>query len=987
MTTFDKIGQKYKNFEVKRVVDLPEIRCRLIELEHEPTGAQVMHIDNDDPENVFCLSFQTVPDSSNGVAHVLEHTVLCGSEKFPVKDPFFAMTRRSLNTFMNAFTGADFTCYPAASQVPKDFYNLLEVYLDAVFNPNLKKLSFMQEGHRLEFETPTDSSSPLEYKGIVFNEMKGAMSTPDSRMNEAVDEALFPEITYGFNSGGDPKIIPELTYQQLLDFHAKYYHPSRCLFFFYGNIPLEKHLDFIEKHALKGIEKKEPLPLIPKQPKFSKPKKNVIGYPFAAEEDPNERSLITFSWLTCHILEQEELLALSILCIVLLSTDASPLKKVLLKSGFCKQVSAHLSDDMSEIPLLITLRGCNAENVEVLEQVILNTLNEIYKNGVPEDLIENAIHQVEFHRSEIAGDSYPYGLSLFLRAGLLKQHGGKPEDILMVHSLCNQLRKRFREDKTYLTSLIQKHLLFNRHFVCVVAKPDKELALKEMEEEKKTLEKKQKGLNEKQKNEIVEKTQELARFQEEQEHVNLDVLPKVTLDDVSKHSVDYPLTAENAGNLKIYRHSCFTNGIVYANLVFPIPAIEEKDLPLLNLFTICMPQMGCGGRSYAENLEYIQANTGGVGTSKTINVQAHDFNTFYPYFNVQSKALYRNVDKLFPLLQDMVSSTNFTDLPRLKEVIVKHFTALESTLNQYALRYAMNLAASGISMSARVGNAWGGLEYYYFAKKIVENFDDQAKNLVEQLQKLQKQVLCLEEPHLVITCDNAMYDTLKQEKFFGLQEITTKPYQPWKSTYSLPEVPLQGRIIASPVAFTSKIFKTLSYAHEDTPALNVAAHLFDNLTLHPRIREQGGAYGGGAANHALVGNFAFYAYRDPNISSTLSAFEEAVEKVINDDFKDSDLGEAKLEIIQGLDSPTSPGSRGNVAYGWLREGKTLEMRQTFRDRLLSLTRKDVVDAVKNHIQEQADSGCTVVFAGKELLEKENDVLISQGKEPLQILSV
>ncbi|MFQ5730013.1 MAG: insulinase family protein, partial [Waddliaceae bacterium] len=316
---FDRVEKKYKQFKITRIVDLSGIKCTLRELVHIPTGAQVMHIKNDDSENVFCLSFQTVLDSSNGVAHILEHSVLCGSEKFPVKDPFFAMTRRSLNTFMNAFTGADFTCYPAASQVSKDFYNLLEVYLDAVFKPNLRELSFMQEGHHLEFANPADPSTPLEFKGVVFNEMKGAMSTPDSRLSEALDETLFPDITYGYNSGGDPKIIPQLTYQQLLDFHAQYYHPSRCLFFFYGNLPLEGHLDFIEEHVLKGVKKKESLPTISDQSRFTAPRRKTVGYPFPAEDDPHEKTLITFSWLTCHILEQEELLALNILSLVLLS--------------------------------------------------------------------------------------------------------------------------------------------------------------------------------------------------------------------------------------------------------------------------------------------------------------------------------------------------------------------------------------------------------------------------------------------------------------------------------------------------------------------------------------------------------------------------------------------------------------------------------------------------------------------------------------------
>jgi Zn-dependent M16 (insulinase) family peptidase len=257
-----------------------------------------MHIATEDPENLFCLSFQTIPDTSNGVAHILEHTVLCGSQKFPVKDPFFAMNRRSLNTFMNALTGADFTCYPAASQVPKDFYNLLEVYLDAVFHPDLKELSFLQEGHRLEFTNPADPQSPLEYKGIVYNEMKGALSSSSARLAEAINQSLFPDVTYGINSGGDPKDIPKLSYKELKEFHQKFYHPSRCLFFFYGNMPLESHLDFIAKHTLDQTEKQPPLPPLPLQPRFKEPVYRTLSYPIAPEEDPTDKALIGLTWLT-----------------------------------------------------------------------------------------------------------------------------------------------------------------------------------------------------------------------------------------------------------------------------------------------------------------------------------------------------------------------------------------------------------------------------------------------------------------------------------------------------------------------------------------------------------------------------------------------------------------------------------------------------------------------------------------------------------------
>jgi hypothetical protein len=556
-----------------------------------------MHIAADDPENMFCLSFQTIPTKSDGVAHILEHTVLCGSEKYPVKDPFFAMQRRSLNTFMNAFTGPDFTCYPAASQVPKDFYNLLEVYLDAVFHPNLNELSFLQEGHRLEFTIPEDPSSPLENKGIVFNEMKGALTSPSSRLNELISQSLFPDLTYGINSGGDPKVITKLTYNELCDFHHTYYHPSRCLFFFYGNIPLEHHLDFINEKVLKSIKNPlQSLPPLPLQPRFTQPRELTRYYPTSDEKDTEDKAIIAFGWLTCHILDQEELLALNILEIILMDTDASPLKMALLKSGYCKQASSYIEMEISEIPWILTLKGCREEDADNLDRIIKHTLSSIVEEGIPLSHVENAIHQLEFFRSEITGDHSPFGLALFMRSALLKQHGGDPQDGLYIHTLFDIVRKRNLEDPQYLTGLIKKYLIDNTHRVRITLLPDQNLAAKENDEEREVLNAIQSKLTEREKQHLVDQAKRLKEFQHLQEDNDLDILPKVSVDDIPKMARQIPLSHTIGKNIEIYHHACFTNEIVYADMFFTLPNLAEKALPYIRLMTTLMAQMGCHGR-------------------------------------------------------------------------------------------------------------------------------------------------------------------------------------------------------------------------------------------------------------------------------------------------------------------------------------------------------------------------------------------------------
>lgn len=980
MTHFNTLNSLYKDFKVTRIVPLPELQCILRELLHLPTGAKVLHIENDDPENVFCLSFQTLPSKSNGVAHILEHIVLCGSKKFPIKDPFFAMNRRSLNTFMNALTGSDFTCYPAATQTPQDFYNLLEVYIDAVFHPILDEMSMKQEGHRIEFEVPDDPTTPLTYRGIVFNEMKGALNSGDARMQEALLKEMFTDLTYGINSGGDPKNIPELTYQELLDFHQTYYQPSRCLFFFYGNMPLEKHLDFIQEYALKDALPLEPLPLIPLQRRFLEPKRLSLPYPVSAAEPTKDKTIISFGWLTCHSLEQETCLALGILEVILLDTDASPLKKALLKSGLCKQVSSFIDSDISEIPLIIQLKGCNPDNADALEKIIRHTLQEVIDEGIPEQAIENAIHQYEFHRSEITGDYYPFGLTLFMRSGLLLQHGGKPEQGLIIHSLFDGIRKKSKENPTYFTGLLKKWIIDNSHFVRLSLLPDTELERHEQEEEKERLQKVKSTLNPEEIVALTKEAKALKAFQDDQETNDLDVLPKVSLNDIPKKARHIPLIEESHKHLNIYHHDCFTNDIDYADIFFELPHLTQKELMYARLLTVILTQVGANDRSYEETLDEIQANTGGVNSFLTLHIQASDHNQFSPSIALRGKALHRKTKHLFPLLYDFITSPNFSDRKRLKEIISKHYTALNSSLNQGALKYAINLSASGLTLPSYIANLWYGLDYYHFIRDLSENFASHL-DLIEILEKLVKKLFNQGPPDLVMACNKKEFEQLKSHHFYDFVKLKTENKKPWGHDLHLPSIASQGRIISSPVAFIGKVFTTVSYAHPDAPALNLSSFLFDNLTLHRKIREEGGAYGGGAVSNVLSGNYYFYSYRDPNIASSLNAFEEAIDNVLDGQFNDQDLEEAKMEMIQDFDQPISPGNRADVAYNWKKEGRSELLRQRFRESLLSTTCDDVIHAVKKHIVPQFKSGATVVFAGRDLLQTENEKLEAEGKLP------
>lgn len=964
----DAVGQHYKHFLITKYVRLDELRSSLVELVHEPTGAKILHIANDDPENLFCLSFQTLPANSNGVAHILEHTTLCGSKKYPVKDPFFAMMRRSLNTFMNAFTGQDFTCYPASSQVEKDFYNLLEVYLDAVFHPELKKMSFLQEGHRLEF----DEANKLQFKGVVYNEMKGAMMSSESRLWQTIASHLTPDLPYSYNSGGDPKEIPHLSYEELVEFHQTFYHPSRCLFYFYGNLPLAKHLDFIEAHALKKSEKLAPLPPLPLQHRFRAPIAVTGAYPIAEGENPKGKTEISFSWLTAHLSQQSDVLALCLIETFLMETDVSPLKIALLKSGLCDDAESSIDIEMSEVPLTIICKGSDPEHREKLEKTIFDCLRKLVSKPLDPERVEASLHQLEFQRTEIGGEGGPFGLTLFMRAGLIKQHGNEPEHALQIHSLFKELRDRLK-NPTYLPSVIEKYLLNNSHFASVALIPDPELEKKELLEEQERLKKIELHLTEKQKEEINRQAKELLAYQEAIEHQSIDCLPKVTLQDVPKKSRDFPLHHREMGSFDLFHHDCFTNKIIYADLLFELPKIEQKDLSMLSLLAKVWTELGAGGKSYEETLEFEQSHTGGVDAHLALHVSALDPDVLKPAFSLRGKALHRKAEPFFELMTSYAAGPDCSNHERIRQWLLQHATELDEGLSSNPLNYAVQMSLKGYSAASMIYNEWNGLPYYHFVKELVKNKSTQ---WMKRLGELAQLILSNGKPHLILSADQTQAEELIRRQFYALgRREARSTSSPWNGKYQIEEVASQARLISSPLAFTSLGMRTVAYRDADAAFLMISTELLDNVILHKEIREKGGAYGSGASYMPTTGNYHLYSLRDPHVAKTADSFRYAIAQIGEGAFAERELEEAKLGIIAAMDNPVPPGGRAIVAYAWHRAGRTLEERQKLRNQILTATKKEVMDAVKKRLINTPST--LVTLLGQQLWAKEEKQIVPQ----------
>lgn len=968
MEALNTIGQTYQDYIITQYLPLEELQSTLIELLHEPTGARIMHIANSDEENLFSLSFQTLPDSSNGVAHILEHSVLCGSKKFPIKDPFFSMTRRSLNTYMNALTGQDFTCYPASSQIEKDFYNLLEVYLDAVFYPLLKKESFNQEAHRLTFETMDNSSSPLTFQGVVYNEMKGAMNSPDSRLAKALGSLLTPDLTYAHNSGGEPEHILDLTLEELKEFHEAFYHPSRCLFFFYGNLPLVKHLDFLSAHVLDNTSKMPQLPPLPLQKRFRAPIHAHKSYPISSQEPLEKKTIVAISWLTASISEQTDLLGLSLLASILMDTDASALKKALLQSGLCNQADASLDLEMSEVPFSIVCKGCANNTAQELEKLILETLAEFIAKPIPLEKIENALHQLEFDRTEIGGEGIPFGLSLFFRAALAKQHGIAPEHTLLIHSLFKEFRDRLT-NSSFLPGLVRKYFLDNPHYVVLTMLPDPLLEEKEKQEELERLKTIRSKLTEKGCEKIIEENKKLAAFQEAQEKISLDCLPKVTLKDVPENPHTIPLK-KGGTSLPVFSSSTFTNQILYADLAFDLPNLSTEDLPLVSLYARMFADLGCAGRTYEENLAKLEAYTGGVTASLSLYPSIQDPSLCKPAFIIRTKALKRHTKPLFDLLKDFSTGVDLQDERRLQEWLLQHATELDNRFNKSAMQYAIQLSCSANSIAAFVHNQWNGLPYF----QAVQNWTKD-KAWMEKLKSLQTALLG-GPAELILGCDETHRREIEKSHFYDLpltlEKRRNSSWMPWTGAYEIPSVPSQAHLIASPVAFTAEGLKTCTYENPESALLLLTTELLDNVILHTEVREKGGAYGSGATYAPTLGNFYLYAYRDPQFSKTRTIFQKALEQIAAGGFDEEDLEEAKFGAIQGLDTPIAPGQKAFTAYSWQRSGLTFEARQAFRKTILEAKLPEVAAAANRHVLQK--NRTLVAFLGQTLVNQATDFL-------------
>ncbi len=954
-------------FQLLRQHHVEALDIQVSEYKHKVTGAVHYHLATSHDENVFLVAFRTQPMDSKGTAHILEHTALCGSEKFPVRDPFFLMIRRSLNTFMNAFTAADWTAYPFATQNKKDFQNLLSVYLDAAFAANLNPLDFAQEGIRIELE-----NDQAVYKGVVFNEMKGAMSSPTDQLYHQLAHHLFPETTYHYNSGGDPKDIPDLSYEQLVEFYKTHYHPSNAVFMTFGNESAYDLQEQFEKLALHKFSKGTTLYSTPEK-RLTAPVEVTESYAVDSE-DLTDKTYHVMSWLLPETSDIKLRLGMRLVEGILLENSASPLRHYLETCGYAQSTGPLMGVDDSnfEMTFYCGVQGSNAEHAESFKNGVLQVLNDVASAPVDTDLVDAILHQIELHQREINGDGTPYGLSLILNGLGSAIHHNDPIHVWDVDSAIEQVKEELK-DPMWLSNLIQTHLLNNPHRVQMTLVPDASKSVKEQQDEQARLAEITAHLTDAQKVEIQEKTEALKKRQDTAD--NLELLPKVGLEDVPAdlqivqgqlreiicNGLDTPLNLYHAG----------TNGIYYQQVLIQIPD-EIVQSPYFNLLSILMGEVGAGEYDYLEFQQIQTAVSGGLGMGASLRSKVDDKERISAWLTLTTKSLTQKFDAI-QLLKLAFEKLRFDEKDRIIELLQQRKTRWQSRLSGSGHSYAMQAASRQMSALARRDYHNTGLGALNWLSDLVNKIDQDEtayQSLINELQAIHRKLLQAPKQFLLV-CEEHQSDRLVEE----IQNVWDK-LEVNKEPVSLTQVERvessedEAWLIQANVQFCSSAYQAVDVAHADAAPLMVLAAYLRNGFLHSAIREKGGAYGGGASYDGNACSFRFYSYRDPRLVETFNDFEASIQWLLNTEQQPHQLEEAILGLVASMDKPGSPAGEAITACYALLHARTPKFRRLLRERLLNVNLDDVKRVATQYLLEQTPVKAVVApFAKREELQK------------------
>ena len=943
-------------FEFVKEVDVSEINSKVILYRHIKTGAELMSVINDDENKVFGITFRTPPSDSTGLPHIMEHSVLCGSRKYPVKEPFVELIKGSLNTFLNAFTYADKTCYPVASTNLQDFYNLVDVYLDAVFYPLITPQTLMQEGWHYELNSQDDE---LTFKGVVFNEMKGAYSSPDDILGDESQMQLMPDTAYGYQSGGDPDCIPNLTYEKFKNFHETFYHPGNAKIYFYGDDDPEKRLQLVNEY-LQDFEPIQLNSLPALQPEFSKPLRKIIPYD-SGEETENSKAYLTLNWLLPEGTDPELVLSLGILEHVLLGTPASPLRKVLIESGLGEDVVGRgLSDETRQMAFSTGMRGIETKNLDQVETLILNALENIAEEGIDPKTIEASINTIEFSLRENNTGPYPRGLIVMLRTLSTWLYDRDPIPPLAFQKPLDEIKSKLSNGSFRFENLIRKYLIDNQHRVTVILTPDSTIGAKRIEKENIRLKQARSNFSQKQLEQIILETLELKKRQETPDSPEaLATIPMLGKDDLDPKIKVLPIQIMQKEPATILYHDLFTSEILYIDLGFRLLPLSPDQLPYMRLFSRALLEMGTKKETFVELIQHIGRETGGIHHTLFTSEKAEQ-NGSVAYLFLRSKVMVNKISALFTILSDILLVPNFSDKERFRQILLEEKSGMEAGLIPSGHLVVNNRLKSQYASSAWMTEQMNGVDYLFFIRSLINNFDQEWERIAATLEEI-KNLLFNQNNLLVnVTIDQPHWDTVQNEINHFVHQLPSSEFsgQPLNRKSQIIN---EGLMAPSQVNFVGKGGNIYSLGYKDHGSMNVILQYLRSTWLWEKVRVQGGAYGGSCSFDRLSGIFTFLSYRDPNLLSTLENYDLTAQFLSNFELSESELTKSIIGAIGELDAYQLPDAKGYSSMLRYILGITDEDRQKFRDELLSTSESDFRQLAK--VLEDLNKQASIIVLG------------------------
>ena len=964
--------QELKAYELLYQGELSDIHSEGYIFRHKKSGARISVISNDDDNKVFFVGFRTPPEDETGVPHIIEHTVLCGSEKYPVKDPFVELVKGSMNTFLNAITYPDKTVYPVASCNDQDFQNLMDVYLDAVFHPNIYKYQeiFKQEGWHYELEQP---EGPLTINGVVYNEMKGACSSPDQILQKEIDKALYPDNAYSKNSGGNPDFIPELTYEDYLDFHRRYYHPVNSYIYLYGDMDIVQKLEWLDQAYLASYDAIELDSTIEKQAPFEAIKDVEVPYPISLEESEENNTYLSYNLVVSDALNKELYQAFDILDYALVSVPGSPIKKALVDAGIGEDVSGGFDTGTLQNTFSVTAKNANLEDKERFVAIINETLQNVVKEGIDKKSLLAGINSNEFRIREADFGRFPKGLLY----GLQCMESWLFDDMapfLHIQSLDTLafLKKQIETD--YFEKLVEKYLLNNNHGAVVCLYPKKGYGHEKEEALEEKLEIYRQSLSEEERQKIIEDTKALKAYQEEpSSKEELEKIPMLSRNDIRRKVQPLKNREIQKDDYKIVFHDYDTNGIDYFSLWFDARDFRQDELVYLSVLKNVLSYMDTEHYDYNTLSNEINIYTGGINGNLEIN--RHENNKEHPFFHFvfEGKVLEENLEKAMELLDEIILYTDFTDYKRLKEIIQRGKARKQQQLASSGHITAYTRALAGVSYSACYHEEITGYSYYKKLLAMDKNFEDEKEALVQKFQEICKKLFVRERLMISFT---GKEEALNKAMPIFEQHISRLP-----SGEEVKE-PVQLSLHKAKEAFTdaSQIqyvakagcFGDKGYEFHGT--LNILKSILENEYLWTQVRILGGAYGA-MCGFRRTGEAYFVSYRDPNLKKTLEVYNQIPEFIENFNPDEREMTKFIIGTMSQIDTPLNPESKGYRSMVAYLTGISQEEMQKTRDQIIDATPADI-RALAPLVKAVLTDNSICVIGNEDAIEKEKDLFDS-----------